>query len=419
MKQVLTTIIFISTIFPQTRVNINELVKYKDKYYHENKDRPFNGMVFDNSKISNNKILEFRIKDGLKNGIYQEWFNDGSPKLRCKYMNDIENGLWTEWYKNGQKYKEGRYKDGQIDGQWLEWSPNSVIITEIHYKNGILDGTWREWFDSGQKKYEKYYKSGKRDGLWIDWGENGDMLKKTHYKDDQLISFNKISDDFEKQIIDNDKGDKQIEFLTRQLLADFKDSTSYALGADLGENLMRQQVEIDYDVFMTGLVDGMETKMVILDQAQRRLIMSSLQNKIKEKTKHTTNVNIKLAEDFLLNNKKENPDVKETPTGLQYRVIIDGNGKNPSTSDRVKVHYAGKLIDGYEFDSSIKRGEPAEFGLNQVIKGWTEGLQLMRVGSKYEFFIHPKLAYGERSRPKIPANSALIFEVELLDIINE
>ena len=85
---------------------------------------------------------------------------------------------------------------------------------------------------------------------------------------------------------------------------------------------------------------------------------------------------------------------------------------------KVKVHYAGRLLDGTEFDSSIERGEPSEFGLNQVIKGWTEGLQLMKVGSKYEFFIHPKIAYGSRGRPSIPPNSVLIFQVELLEIVS-
>ena len=202
-------------------------------------------------------------------------------------------------------------------------------------------------------------------------------------------------------------------------LSTFMDSTSYSLGADLGENLKRQQVEIDYDVFMAGLMDGMETEMVKLDQGQRRAVMASLQKNIREKSKKEGEANLKLADEFLDNNVKENPDIKETPTGLQYRVLTEGNGESPKKTDRVKVHYVGKLMDGSEFDSSIERGEPTEFALNQVIKGWTEGLQLMKVGSKYEFFIHPNIAYGQRARPKIPANSVLIFEVELLDIISK
>jgi FKBP-type peptidyl-prolyl cis-trans isomerase FklB len=201
-------------------------------------------------------------------------------------------------------------------------------------------------------------------------------------------------------------------------LSTFMDSTSYALGADLGENLKRQQVEIDYDVFMAGLTDAMlDDELVKLDQKKRRDVMGSLQKSIRDKSKKEGETNLKIADEFLASNKQGNPDVKETPTGLQYRVIKEGEGDSPSQTDRVKVHYAGKLIDGTEFDSSYERGEPTEFGLNQVIKGWTEGLQLMKVGSKYEFFIHPKIAYGSRPRPTIPANSVLIFEVELLDIV--
>ena len=209
----------------------------------------------------------------------------------------------------------------------------------------------------------------------------------------------------------SEKSDKSISTLLT-----FKDSTSYSLGADLGENLKKQNVEIDYDIFIAGLIDGMETGMVKLDQKQRRSVMTALQKSLRAKANSEGETNLKLAENFLLDNKTKT-GVKETPTGLQYRVISEGNGDTPNKTDKVRVHYVGKLMDGSEFDSSIKRGEPTEFGLNQVIKGWTEGLQLMKVGSKYEFFIHPKIAYGSRPRPSIPANSLLVFEVELLDIV--
>ena len=190
------------------------------------------------------------------------------------------------------------------------------------------------------------------------------------------------------------------------------------MGADLGENLRRQNVDIDYDVFMAGLTDGIEIpELVKLDQKQRRAVMASLQKSIREKAKAEGDINIKVADDFLAKNKQENSGVKETPTGLQYRVIKEGNGDTPKKTDKVKVHYAGRLMDGSEFDSSIERGEPAEFGLNQVIKGWTEGLQLMKVGSKFQFYIHPNLGYGARPKQNIPPNSLLIFEVELLEII--
>ena len=200
-------------------------------------------------------------------------------------------------------------------------------------------------------------------------------------------------------------------------LSTFEDSTSYALGADLGENLKRQQIEIDYDIFLAGLIDGMETEMVRFDQKQRREIMASLQKNIRDKAKLEGDTNLKIAEEFLEKNKKSNPEIKETPTGLQYRILKEGTGSSPSSTDKVKVHYVGKLLDGTVFDSSVERGEPSEFGLNQVIRGWTEGLQLMKSGAKYEFFIHPKIAYGSRPRPKIPGNSLLIFEVELLNIL--
>ena len=203
-------------------------------------------------------------------------------------------------------------------------------------------------------------------------------------------------------------------------LSTFKDSTSYALGADLGSNLKQQGVEIDYDVFMAGITDAMlDGDLVKLDQKQRRAVMASLQQNIRDKAKEEGVTNLKKADEFLDKNKADNSDVRETPTGLQYRVLREGDGDSPVAEDRVKVHYAGKLIDGTEFDSSYERGDPTEFGLNQVIKGWTEGLQLMKVGAKYEFFIHPNIAYGARPRPTIPANSVLIFEVELLDIVTK
>jgi FKBP-type peptidyl-prolyl cis-trans isomerase FkpA/FKBP-type peptidyl-prolyl cis-trans isomerase FklB len=202
-------------------------------------------------------------------------------------------------------------------------------------------------------------------------------------------------------------------------LDSFKDSTSYALGADLGENLKRQNVEIDYDMYLAGLTDALETGIVKLDQQQRRQVMSSLQKSIRNRGKVDGEKNLKVAEDFLKNNKLNNPNIKETPSGLQYSVITAGSGDSPNKTDRVKVHYVGTLIDGSEFDSSIKRGEPAVFGLDQVIRGWTEGLQLMKVGAKYKFYIHPKIAYGSRDKPGIPANSALIFEVELLNIVKD
>ena len=202
-------------------------------------------------------------------------------------------------------------------------------------------------------------------------------------------------------------------------LSTFKDTTSYALGADLGENLKLQGVELDYDKFMAGLTDGYSTGETMLDKAERRDALRSLQKWIRDKSQKDAEENLTLADDFLTKNKTNDSSVKETPTGLQYKVIQEGDGESPMADNRVKVHYTGRLMDGTIFDSSVERGEPAEFGLRQVIKGWTEGLQLMKVGSKFEFFIHPKLGYGARPKPSIPGNSLLIFEVELLGIVSK
>ena len=168
---------------------------------------------------------------------------------------------------------------------------------------------------------------------------------------------------------------------------------------------------------MAGLTDAMiDGDLVKLDQKQRREVMASLQKSIRDQAKKEGEVNLKKADEFLDKNKAENPDVKETPTGLQYRVLREGDGDSPVAADKVKVHYAGRLMDGTEFDSSYKRGDPTEFGLNQVIKGWTEGLQLMSVGDKFRMVIPAELGYGSSGSRAIPPNSTLVFEVELISI---
>ena len=210
---------------------------------------------------------------------------------------------------------------------------------------------------------------------------------------------------------------KKQEIPSVQSLNTKADSISYSLGADIGENLKRQKIDFDYDALITGLVDAYETNQIKLDQTERRKAMMDLQQLIRDKATETTRDNLEEANAYLEKNKVENTDDKETPTGLQYRVLRQGGGNSPSAKDRVKVHYVGRLLNGQEFDSSIARGNPAEFTLDRVIKGWTEGLQLMKEGDKFEFFIHPRLGYGSRSTPKIPGNSCLIFEVELIEVL--
>src|SRR5688572_6631726 len=144
--------------------------------------------------------------------------------------------------------------------------------------------------------------------------------------------------------------------------------------------------------------------------------MKALQKDLETKAQELGVRSKKEGEDFLAANKSKE-GVKSTATGLQYKVIKEGKGPKPKPTDVVKVHYRGTLLNGTEFDSSYKRGEPVEFPLGQVIPGWTEGVQLMTVGSKYQFFIPGDLAYGERGNQGIPPNSTLQFEVELLEIV--
>ena len=143
----------------------------------------------------------------------------------------------------------------------------------------------------------------------------------------------------------------------------------------------------------------------------------SLQDKLRDFLNNKSSNNLEEGKKFLEENEKR-PEVTTTASGLQYEVLQEGNGQRPSgATSRVTVHYEGKLINGQIFDSSYKRNQPATFGLNQVITGWTEGVQLMPQGSKYRFFIPPDLGYGSRGAGSIPPNSTLIFDVELLEAI--
>ena len=193
------------------------------------------------------------------------------------------------------------------------------------------------------------------------------------------------------------------------------DKLSYALGMSVGLNLQSDGVkEIEFNDFLEGVKDtiksGGEVKM---KPSEAQKVLNKFFNELDTQLKAEA---MAKEEKYL----KENADkegVQTTKSGLQYKVLVEGDGKQPGPHSRVKCHYAGRLIDGTEFDSSYKRGEPATFGLDQVIPGWTEGLQLMKVGSKYEFTLPAELGYGERGIPgHIPGNSVLNFVVELLDV---
>jgi FKBP-type peptidyl-prolyl cis-trans isomerase len=196
-----------------------------------------------------------------------------------------------------------------------------------------------------------------------------------------------------------------------------KEQLGYALGMNYGTMFVRQDVELDPEALLRGLKDVMSSNKTLLTEEQVRQTLNDAQGRIREKQQAKAKVqgveNKKKADDFLAAN-KDKAGVAVTGSGLQYKILSTGSGPKPSATDSVTVHYKGTLLDGTEFDSSYKRGQPATFGVSGVIKGWTEALQLMNAGSKWELYIPPDLAYGEQGRPNIPPNSLLVFEVELL-----
>ena len=198
-------------------------------------------------------------------------------------------------------------------------------------------------------------------------------------------------------------------------LKDQKDKVSYSIGMQIGFNLSRQKVDINPDVLAAGIKDSLAGKPQ-LNPDQVKEIMATFEKDMEQKQKESGEKNKAEGAKFLEENRKKE-GVKTTASGLQYKVVKDGNGAQPKASDTVTVNYRGTLINGTEFDSSYKRGQPATFPVNGVIKGWTEALQLMKVGSKYQLFIPANLAYGDRAMgPALGPNSTLIFEVELVGI---
>jgi len=193
-----------------------------------------------------------------------------------------------------------------------------------------------------------------------------------------------------------------------------EEKISYALGANIGESFKQQGIEVVMDQFIKGFNDG-KSGQNKFTQAEMEQIFNEFQKMMQQKQMSMVDEEKAKGAAFLAENKKKE-GVIETPSGLQYKVVKMGTGAKPSATDKVKVHYHGTLLDGTVFDSSVQRGEPITFGLNQVIAGWTEGVQLMPVGSKFIFYIPSNLAYGDRAAGSIKPGSTLIFEVELLDI---
>ncbi len=199
------------------------------------------------------------------------------------------------------------------------------------------------------------------------------------------------------------------------------DSVSYAIGMDVARNVKTSFDEFDHDLFIQGFTNVSDSSDILLEQADaQKVVQAYFQNKQKEAAaeRQAQGEKNKAEGIAFLEENKTKDGVQTTESGLQYIVLKEGSGDKPSTDSRVKVHYHGTLLDGTVFDSSVDRGEPAEFGVTQVIKGWTEGLQLMSPGAKYKFFIPQELAYGANPRPggAIQPYAALIFDVELIEI---
>lgn len=195
-----------------------------------------------------------------------------------------------------------------------------------------------------------------------------------------------------------------------------KGKASYGIGMQIGQNMKAQGVEVDPEAVASGMSDALAGKQTQVKQEDIQKAMQVLQEQTMKKAQETSEKNKKAGEEFLAKN-KDQAGWKTTASGLQYKVEEEGKGKTPKATDTVKVHYTGTLITGEKFDSSRDRGEPAEFPVNGVIKGWTEALQLMKVGGKMKLAIPSDLAYGPSGRPGIPPNSVLLFDVELMDIV--
>jgi len=211
-------------------------------------------------------------------------------------------------------------------------------------------------------------------------------------------------------------------------LKDQKDKVSYSIGMDIGRNIKRQSLDISVEALAAGIKDVMTGGQTALTDDEAREVMNAYRTEMQAKqqsmAKEQSEKNKKEGETFLAENQKKEGVKTHTvklPSGtnavLQYKVLTAGTGPKPSTNDTVITHYRGTLIDGTEFDSSYKRGEPATFPVTGVIKGWTEALLLMPVGSKWQLFIPSELAYGERGAGRqIGPNATLIFDIELIGI---
>jgi FKBP-type peptidyl-prolyl cis-trans isomerase FklB len=204
---------------------------------------------------------------------------------------------------------------------------------------------------------------------------------------------------------------------TQKKITNKVDSVSYLVGMNIGASILKDFSEANVEVLLTAIQDIILGKPPKINDQSNTITNTYFQSKAQATAEKQNGKQKAEGEKFMAENKKK-PNIKVTASGLQYEVITEGTGEKPTATSKVKVHYHGTTPDGSVFDSSVDRGEPIEFGLNQVIKGWTEGLQLMKVGGKYKFYIPQELAFGANPQPGsiITPFMPLVFEVELLGI---
>ena len=229
--------------------------------------------------------------------------------------------------------------------------------------------------------------------------------------EEQYNTLKAKADAYDQAMTELEKARRQAEAMP---MADFNDSASYAIGRDVYRQWESQNLGINGAMAGQAMLDCAR-RTERLSDSEAPMLLQRFQQEFEQRQREGVQRNIEAGEKYMAEI-SNNKSVYTTASGLKYRRIKEGNGKRPAATDRVKVHYTGTLINGKKFDSSVDRGEPITFALNQVIPGWTEGLQLMDEGSKYMLYIPYNLGYGEQPVGDIPAGSTLIFEVELLEI---
>lgn len=216
-----------------------------------------------------------------------------------------------------------------------------------------------------------------------------------------------------------DQKDEKTENVQTLILKSKQDTISYLIGRDIGKNMKTNDIIVTPEIMFAGLKDGINGCDTVISPEITEKVMTQFQQEMMQRSQAKTSAEsaqISAAGAAFLAENKTKEGVIELPSGLQYKVIKEGEGVNPKPEDVVEVHYTGKLIDGTVFDSSVERGESIKFPLNGVIPGWTEGVQLMKPGAKYMFYIPSALGYGDKGAGPIPGGATLIFEVDLLSI---